>query len=91
MISIKTVQRLTSLEKDTDEVKASVSEFDTDISCQFKEEEDLTYDGSKLNPEYWSQYLEYDPDFQDEFDSTINDPNFLEADADFTPDVLGDK
>ena len=38
------VEQLTSIEKETDEFKASVSEFDTDIHRCFKEEEDLTYD-----------------------------------------------
>ena len=39
VISRATVQRLASLEKETDKVKASVSEFGTDISLHFKEEE----------------------------------------------------
>ena len=30
------VQPPVSIEKETDEVKASVSDFDTDISCRFK-------------------------------------------------------
>ena len=64
VISRKTVQRLTSLEKETYEVKASVSEFETETSHRFKEKEDLTYDGSEKNPEDWSNYLKYDPDFQ---------------------------
>ena len=51
MISRTTAQRLTSLEKETDEIKASFSEFYTEISRCFKEEEDLTYDGSNPNPE----------------------------------------
>ena len=42
VISRKIVQRLTSLEKETYKIKASVSEFDTEISFRFKEEEDLT-------------------------------------------------
>ena len=50
MISRTIVQRLTSLDKDTGEVKVSVSEFDTEISRRFKEEEEPTYDGSKPNP-----------------------------------------
>ena len=36
-------------------VKDSVSEFDTDISGRFKEEEVLTYDRLKPNPEDWSK------------------------------------
>ena len=85
-----TVQCLTSLDNDTDEVKVSVSYFDTGISCCFKEEESLTFDGSKPNPEDWSEYLEYDLDFQDDFDSIINDLNVPEVDAHFTPDVFDD-
>ena len=50
--------------KYTDKIKAIVSEFETDISFRFKEDEDLTYDGSKPNPEECFEYLEYDPDFR---------------------------
>ena len=31
------------------------------LSKNFKEEEDLTYDGGKINPEEWSEYLEQNP------------------------------
>ena len=65
VISRTTVQILTSIEKETDEVKSIVSEFDTDISRRFKEEEGLTYDRLKPNIEYWSEYLKYDPEFQE--------------------------
>ena len=64
-ISRTTIQHLTSLEKETYKVKASVSDFDTEISRRFKEDEDLTYYGSKPNPEDCSDYLEYDPGFQE--------------------------
>ena len=63
VISRTTVQRLTSLEKDTNKIMASVSEFETYISRHFKEEEYPTYDGSKPNPEEWSYYLEYELEF----------------------------
>jgi hypothetical protein len=88
VISPTTVQRVTNLEKETDEVKAAVIEFEGEISHRFKEEEDLAYDGAKPNPEDWSEYLQYDPDFQQEFDNIVNDPGILEADKDFTPDVV---
>jgi hypothetical protein len=77
VISRTTVQRVTNLKKKTDEVKAAVSEFDSEISCCFKEVEDLAYDGAKPNPEDWSEYLQYDPDFQEEFDKIVNDPGFF--------------
>ena len=59
VISCTTVQRVTNLEKETDEVKAAVSDFDSVLLIRcFKEEEDLTYDGAKPNPEDWSEYLQ---------------------------------
>ena len=88
VISITAVQRLTSLEKDTDKDKASISEFDTEKSLCFREKEDLTYDGSNPNPKNWSEYLKYDPDFQEEFYSIIYYSNVPEADANFTLDVF---
>jgi hypothetical protein len=38
-----------------------------------------TYDGAKPNAEDWSEYLQYDPDFQEEFDNIVNDPGISEA------------
>jgi hypothetical protein len=91
VISRTTVQRITNLDKETDEVKQSVNEFDVEVSRRFKEEEkDFTYDGAKPNPEDWSEYLENDVEFQEEFDNIVNDPNVPEADDSFTPDVFGD-
>jgi hypothetical protein len=90
VISRTTVQRVTPLEKETDEVKAAVVEFNSKISRRFKEEEDLTYEGAEPNPEDWSEYLQYDPDFQDEFDNIVNDLGISEADKDFTPNVFDD-
>jgi hypothetical protein len=91
VISRTTVQRITALEKETNEVMAAVVEFDSKISRRFKEEEDLTYDGAKPNREDWSEYLQYDPDFQEEFDNIVNDPGILEANNDFTPDISDNK
>jgi hypothetical protein len=34
--------------------------------------------------------LEYDPDFQEEFDNIVNDSSVPKADKDFTPDVFDD-
>jgi hypothetical protein len=53
VISRTTVQNITKLEKETDEMKEGIKEFDVEISRRFKEEEDLTYDGAKPNPEDW--------------------------------------
>ena len=37
LISTTTAQLLTSLDNETNKIKASVSNFDTEISCRFKE------------------------------------------------------
>jgi hypothetical protein len=87
VISRTSVKRITNLEKETEEVKEAVKEFDEEVSQQFKEE-DLAYDGKKPNPEDWSEYLESDPDFQEEFDNMINKPTAPEADDTFPPDVF---
>jgi hypothetical protein len=91
VISRTAVQRITNLDKETDEVKQSINEFDVEVNRRFKEEEkDLTCDGAKPNPEDWSECLENDADFQQESDSVVNDPNAPEADDSFAPDVCGD-
>ena len=51
VISRTTLQRITNLEKKTDEVRTSINEFDEEINRRFKKDEDLTYDGAKPNPE----------------------------------------
>jgi hypothetical protein len=80
VISQTTVQGITNLEKETNEIKASINEFEIEISCQFKEEQDLTYDGAKPNPEDWSEH---------EFDNITNDLlKVLEADDNFAPAVF---
>ena len=91
VISRTAVQRVTNPDKETDEVKQSINEFDVEVNRRFKEEEkDFTHDGAKPNPEDWSECLENDADFQEEFDRIVNDPNVPEADDSFTPDVFGD-
>jgi hypothetical protein len=90
VISRTTVQRVTNLEKETNEVKESVKEHDIEISCRFKEEEDLTCDGAKPNPADWSECLEHDPDFQEELDNIVNNSKVPEANDDFAPDAHND-
>jgi hypothetical protein len=89
-ISRTAVQRITDLKKETNEVKASINKHDAEISRRFKEEEDLEHDGSKSNPEDWSECLENNPDFQEEFDDMFDDKTIREADDDFTPDAHND-
>jgi hypothetical protein len=80
--SRSTAQRITILERQTDESKQTIEEFDSKIRRIFKEEEDFGFEGSKPNPEDWSEYLQEDPEFQEEFNNIVNDPKVPEAEAD---------
>jgi hypothetical protein len=53
-----------------------------------KSQEDLAYDGVKPNLEDWPEYLQHNPDFQEEFDNIMNDLGILESNKDFTPDMF---
>ena len=55
VISRTTVQRVTNLEKETEEIKASIQEYNAEINRRFKEEEELNLDGEKTNQEYWTE------------------------------------
>jgi hypothetical protein len=90
-ISKMMVQQIANLEKETNKIKASINEFEIEISPQFKEEQDLTHDGAKPNSEDRSEWcLENNPDFQEEFDNIVNDPTVLEFDDDFALDAFDD-
>ena len=48
----------------------------------------IVSNGGKPEPYDWSTHLfEDDPDFQEEFDNTVNNPEVKEADELFTPDT----
>ena len=51
VMSRTTVQRITNLEKQTNEMKANIIEFDGQMRCRFKEDEDLENGGDEPNPE----------------------------------------
>jgi hypothetical protein len=90
VISRTTVQHVTNLEKQTDEFRSAIEEYDVDIRKCFKEDEEFGFEGAKPTPEDWAEFMEFDPDFQEEFNQIVNDPNIPEADKDFTPDVFDD-
>ena len=83
-----TVQRVTNLELQTTQVKDLFTTFDKNISIRLKDK-DRTYQGSKPNPNDWSDLIENDQEFKDEFTRVFNNTDILEAD-DYTPDVLED-
>ena len=89
VISHTTVQRVTNLEMQTDEVKKVFKEYDEAIKGLLQDKE-RQVDGAKPNPEDLSDLYEFDQDFHDEFSKVVNDENIPEADDVFEPDMFED-
>jgi hypothetical protein len=84
-VSRTTVQRMTELEKQTDANRQRIDEFEKAIADRYKEGR-LYSRGDKPDLEQWSELLETDPDFAEEFAQTFNNPDVPEADDTFDPD-----
>ena len=81
-IQAGTVQRVTELEKQTDENKEKIKVFSDKIIHIFR----LSVDGDKPKLEDWADLLEDDQDFVDEFNWLFDNPDVPEADDEFDPD-----
>ena len=88
VLSRSTVQRVTYLESQTEEVRNIFNEFDNRIKDKFKTG-DRGFEGDKPNPEDWSDFLEEDPEFREEFNRVYNNTDIKEADE-YTPEVGDD-
>ena len=66
VISRTTVQRVTNLEFQIDDHKAFFVEYDSEI-CQCFKEDNFQVERDKTNPEDWAEFMEFDEDFQEEF------------------------
>ena len=84
-IQAGTVHRVTEPEKQTDAVKEQMSVHTEKISNKFKETR-LSHDGDKPNLKDWSELLESDEDFAEEFNKIYDNTDVPEADDDFDPD-----
>jgi hypothetical protein len=84
-VSRTTVQRMTELEKQTDANRQRIDAFEKAIADRYKEGR-LYSRGDKPDLEQWSELLETDPDFAEEFAQTFNNPDVPEADDTFDPD-----
>ena len=90
-MSRTTVQRVTNLELQTDEVKARCQHFDERTKRLNTGEELAHGDAPNVNPADWGADLrEFDQEFQDEFDRVVSDSSLPEADELFTPDTYDD-
>ena len=88
VISRSTVQRVTNLEMNTREIKETFVKFDVEIHRRLKSDE-RGYNGDKPNPEDWSDLLEEDAEFREEFAKVFNNNDIPESDE-YTPEVLED-
>jgi hypothetical protein len=79
------VQRVTALEKQTEANRQRIAAYDTAIAGRFKEGRLVTA-GGKPDLAAWSEPLETDPDFAEEFAQTFDNPSVPEADDEFDPD-----
>ena len=62
--------------------------FDDAVKGYLHDYNHVLNDGSKPEPYDWSTHpFEEDPDFQEEFDNAVNNPEVKEADEVFTPDT----
>ena len=91
ILSWTSVQRVTQLELQTDEVCSSLSTLDQGICDRLNDANHVLLTG-KDQPIDWRRIdVEQDPDFLDEFHNTVNDPKLPEADAQrYEPDVGAD-
>lgn len=78
---------MNQLEVQTTEYKVSFATFDMSIKERLKCK-DHTYGGAKPHPEDWVELLEFDSDFNDEFNKIYDNKNIPEAD-DHTPGIIG--
>ena len=89
VISRTKVPRVTNLEVKIEDHRALFAEYDSEIRLRFKED-DFQVEGDKPNPEDWAEFMDFDEEFQDEFNKIVSDDNIKEADAKFTPEVFDD-
>ena len=69
--------------------KAFFAEYYSEILRSFKED-GFQVEGDNPNPEYWAEFMDFDEDFQEEFNKIVSDDKIKEADATFTPEVFDD-
>ena len=88
VISRSSVQRVTNLETQTDEVIETFKDLDEKIKAHYNHNLNGA-EGSKPNPEDWADFIENDKDFYEEFQKVYNNEDIPEAD-DYTPEIGDD-
>ena len=85
------VQCITNLELSTDEVKDKCKGYDQRITDLLKDENHMIHQDGDLQLQDWNEFpIEDDPDFIEEFQHVISDPEITDEDENFTPDTFDD-
>ena len=88
VVSRTSVQRITNLELQEETNKRQMTAFDDTVKGYLRDYNQVLNDGSRPEPYDWSTHpFKDDPDFQEEFDNAVNNPEVKEADELFTPDT----
>jgi hypothetical protein len=82
-----TVQRVTEPEKGTDAVRERMDAFTRKVADRYKEGR-LYARGDKPDLDQWTDLVENDPAFAEEFGKTFSNPDVPEADTVFDPDCF---
>ena len=89
VISRPTVQRVTNINKTDSEVKDTFQKFDGAMQKKIKSCSEGGYIGDKPNPDHWSELIQNDSDFREEFERIYNNDEIPDADyEEYIPDVL---
>ena len=88
VVSCTSVQRMTELEKQEESVVNRLKAFDEAIKLTIKDSAHILEEGGKNDPYDWSNHpFCDDPDFQEEFNEVVSNPEVADADDTFTPDT----
>jgi Reverse transcriptase (RNA-dependent DNA polymerase) len=91
VISWTTVQRVTNLERQTDENKELMRQFNHDVNPRLNDEGHLLHGLGLDEPGGWRMLpFPDDQEFAEEHEAAIADDAVREADEDFTPEVYDD-
>ena len=88
VVSRTSVHRMTELEKQEESVVNRLRVFDEGIKLTIKDSAHVLEGGGKNDPYDWSNHpFDDDPDFQEEFNEVVSNPEVADADDTFTPDT----
>ena len=88
VVSRSTVQRVTHLELEIDNIKSIFKELEKKIATKLKHEQG--YLGDKPGPNDWSDLIDDDLDFKEEFYKVFNNNDITQVNDNTSPEILDD-